>query len=246
MDRKVALVVGGSGGIGFEIVTALAKSNIDVCCSYCHKRERAESIAHELGARKVEFYKMDLFDDISVQNATQQIFQDYKRVDIVVFCVSLPLENKRLIKMEWKDFHEHFTIQVKGLFTIFENLKAQIKAKHKTKFIIILSEVCFGKPPAGFSAYVTAKYALMGFCKAMVADLAGYNCTVNMISPGMVQTPLISSFPQKLIEITSEANPLKRIATPSDVANVVLFLASDASDYLNGVNIMVNGGGIIQ
>ena len=77
----------------------------------------------------------------------------------------------------------------------------------------------------------------------MSVELAKHNCTVNMVSPGMVDTNLISNLPPKLVEITAENNPLKRIAASSDVAKVILFLSSEGSDYLNGVNILVNGGG---
>lgn len=86
----------------------------------------------------------------------------------------------------------------------------------------------------------------MGMAKSMAVELAKYNCTVNMVSPGMTSTNLISNLPQKLIEITAANNPLGRIARPKDVANVVLFLASDEAEYINGTNILVNGGGIME
>jgi 3-oxoacyl-[acyl-carrier protein] reductase len=85
----------------------------------------------------------------------------------------------------------------------------------------------------------------MGFAKTMAVELAQYGCTVNSISPGMVDTALLKDMPHKLIELTAHNNPLKRIASPEDISNVVSFLASDETDYLNGVNIPVNGGGVI-
>jgi 3-oxoacyl-[acyl-carrier protein] reductase len=148
--------------------------------------------------------------------------------------------------MVWEDIQKHIDTQVKGFFFIIQSLKPLIKSKHKIKFIIILTEYCTGKPPSGLSHYITAKYSLMGFGKSMAVELAKYNSTVNMISPGMVTTNLIKGLPPKLIEMTAETNPLKRIANPQDVSNTVLFLCSDGSDYLNGVNILVNGGGMMQ
>ena len=94
------------------------------------------------------------------------------------------------------------------------------------------------------SHYVTAKYGLLGFVKSLASELTAYNCTFNMVSPGMVKTDLLSNVPHKLIEMTASASPMKRIADPSDVAKVIYFLASDNSDYLNGVNIPINGGNI--
>ena len=86
----------------------------------------------------------------------------------------------------------------------------------------------------------------MGMAKTMAIELSQYNSTVNMISPGMVETPLLNSLPSKLIELTSHQNPLSRNALPDDVSSAISFLASDQSNYLNGVNIVINGGGIMQ
>lgn len=242
MDKKVALVLGGSGGIGSEIVKTLNKS-LNVCSTYYKNEERARKAFQ--GLNNVSLYKMNLCDNTSVNTTFKQILKEHNNIDIVVFSISSPLKNKQILNAKWSDFQEHIDSQIKGLFNVIQNLKEQITKGHKTKFIIILTEGCIGKPPAGLSDYITAKYGLMGFTKSMAVEFAKHNCTVNMISPGMVQTSLIADFPPKLIEITAASNPLKRIASPKDIANVVLFLSSDDSDYLNGVNIPVNGGGVL-
>ena len=84
----------------------------------------------------------------------------------------------------------------------------------------------------------------MGYVKSMASELGGKNITFNMVSPGMVDTKLLLSLPPKLVELTAHKNPMNRISKPSDVASVIAFLASDKADYLNGVNIPVNGGNI--
>ena len=124
-------------------------------------------------------------------------------------------------------------------------LKTQFEKKHKTNIIIILTEFIIGKPPKMLVPYIIGKYALLGLSKVLAVELAEYNSTVNMLSPGMVDTKLIEDLPPKLIEMTAYQNPLKRIATTTDIAKVVSFLASEESDYINGVNIPVNGGNII-
>ena len=124
-------------------------------------------------------------------------------------------------------------------------MNEQILRKHKIKFVILLTEACVGSPPKGLSHYVTSKYAAMGMAKTMAVELAQYNCTVNMVSPGMVETRLLDSLPSKLIEMTAYQNPLKRNAVPDDVSNVISFLASDQSHYINGANIVINGGSVM-
>lgn len=239
MSKKVALVFGGSGGIGFEIVKTLASNGIQVCSLYHTNKENAGSI------KNVSLYNADLSDNKSLNNAFNNVIKDHNLIDVVVFSVTLPITNKNILEMKWEDFEQHINLQIKGLFSVVQNLKDQINSGHKTKFIILLTEYCVGKPPTGLSDYITAKYGLMGFTKAAAIELAKYKCTFNMISPGMVQTDLIKNVPSKLVEIAIKTNPLKKIASTEDVANVVLFLASDKSDYLNGVNIMVNGGGVL-
>ena len=144
--------------------------------------------------------------------------------------------------MEWKDFQEHIDIQIKAFFTLVRLILKNSNQKERVKFIILLTEYCFGKPPSNISHYVAAKYGLMGFVKSLAAELDANKYTFNMVSPGMVETGLVSNLPPKLIEMTAQSNPLKRIATPTDVANIISFLDSEESNYLNGVNILVNGG----
>lgn len=244
MNKKTALVVGGSGGIGIEIIKTFLESGIKVCATYCNNKKKLEEL-QEISKKEILIYKMDITDETSVKSAFNQILTDHNQIDIVVLSVAYPMKNKHVLNVEWKEFQEQLDIHTKGLVYVVQNLKEKIKAGHKIKFVILLTEACIGKPPAGLSHYVTAKYSLMGLAKSMAVELAKYNCTVNMVSPGMVDTSLISTFPPKMIELTAESNPLKRIATPKDIANVVLFLSKDDSDYLNGVNITVNGGGIM-
>jgi len=155
------------------------------------------------------------------------------------------LKHSRMLDLEWDDYKLHLETHVKIMHFVTKALNDQILSKQKIKFIILLTEFCIGSPPKGLSHYVTSKYAAMGMAKTMAVELAQYGCTVNMISPGMVETKLLDPFPPKLIEMTAHKNPLKRNAVPDDISNVISFLASDESNYLNGANIMINGGGVI-
>lgn len=234
--NKAALIIGGSGDIGAAIAQKMAQKGIKVYSSYYNEKPNTSHI---------NFFNIDVTNIDSTKEAFSKIL-DEQKIDIVVFSVTTKIENKPLISLQWNDYSKHIDVQIKGLFNVVEALKEQIRIKNKIKFIIILTEYCIGKPPASLSHYITAKYGLMGMAKSMAVELTKYNCTVNMVSPGMTSTSLISNLPPKLIEITAKNNPLERIAEPEDVANIVLFLASDESDYINGTNILVNGGGNMQ
>lgn len=232
MTKKTALIIGGSGGIGMAIAKTMVQKEIKVYASHY----KAQFVETDLNSCHI-----DVTDIESVKKAISTITAE-QAIDIVVYSASLKIENKPLLSLQWDDYSRHMDVQLKGLFNVLEALKEQLKLKVKTKFIVILTEYCIGKPPASLTHYITAKYALMGMAKSMAVELSKYNCTVNMISPGMTSTYLISNLPPKLVELTAMNNPLKRIAEPNDIASAVMFFAGDESDYLNGVNLTVNGG----
>jgi len=246
MENKIALIIGGSGGIGAAAARRLLKDGLHVCSTYFQDSESIDSLQREFGADSILAYGCDFREEKNVKLTIENILEKFKKIDVIVITVTIPLRHKRIIDLEWNDVYEHVELQLKAILYVMKSLRKQICSKYKTKFIIISSESCIGTPPKGFAHYVTAKCGAMGLSKAMAVELAQYGCTVNLISPGMVDTALHKDTPRKLIEITVHNNPLKRIALPEDIANVVSFLASDEADYLNGVNIPVNGGGVIN
>jgi 3-oxoacyl-[acyl-carrier protein] reductase len=235
--EKVALILGGSGGIGKETARLLS-STFKVCASYNNNLRNL----HELG---VSLHQIDVTNPDKVNSGISHILQTHGRIDVVIYTVTPEITNKKIKDLDWQEFQKHLDIQVKGLFNVIKSLSPLIEAKHKIKFIAVLTEYCIGNPPHSVSHYVTAKYALMGLMKSMASELVRNNCTFNMVSPGMVDTGLLSNLPPKLVELTAYNNPMKRISTALDVAKVISFLASEHSDYLNGVNIPINGGNVM-
>lgn len=246
MNKKVALIIGGSGGIGDAAAKHLLKDGMQVCSTYFQNKGSIDRLQSEFGENSISSYGCDVREESNVKTTIEQILEKFKKIDVVVFAASIPLKHKRILDLEWNDVYEHVELQLKAMLFVMKFLREQIRSKHKTKFIVLSTEACIGAPPKGLAHYVTAKYGAMGFSKAMAVELVQYGCTVNMISPGMVDTALLKDMPHKLIEMTAHNNPLKRIASPDDIASVVSFLASDEADYLNGVNIPVNGGGVIN
>lgn len=238
--NKNAVIIGANGGIGIEITKLFLENGITVYGTYNKDRSNIDKLASDF--KKLNILKVTVEDRASISDLVAQI---PKPVDIVVFSVTLPISYKPVFEKQEKDFLAFTENQTIGFFNIVKAFEKQIKSGQRIKFIIILTEACNGKPPNGLSDYISAKYSLMGFSKCMASELSRHGCTVNMISPGMTDTKLLSFMPSKLLEISAANNPLKRIGTPKDVAQTALFLASDSSDYLNGVNILVNGGGVI-
>ncbi|MDO8505876.1 MAG: SDR family oxidoreductase [bacterium] len=242
MHKKIALIIGGSGGIGRAIVHRFLKDDMQVVATY-RSDEKLVELQGEFQGKDVAWVKLDFLDEPTL--AFEEIRKKLPLIDVVVFGPTLPTPHTPVLEVVWQDLEMHLRVQLYGMHMMVAHLKKQLQEKYPTRFIVILTEYCFGKPPSGLAPYVTAKYALMGFAKTMAVELGRYGCTVSMVSPGMVQTELLSSVPLKLVEINVTQNPLKRIATPGDVSNVVAFLASDQSNYLNGAHITVNGGSVM-
>lgn len=231
MGRNVALVVGGAGGIGAACVKRLDRGYQPVVLDLVKVR----------GQRSAS-YQLDVRDVGAVKRAVAQVQRACGPVAAVVFAPSGTYRHTRLMKSTWHEFEEHVAVQAHGLLNVAHALARRIEARERTRFVVILSEHCLGKPASGFAPYVVGKYALQGLARAMAVELAPFNCTVNMVSPGLTKTPLLKSLPPKLVALSGEANPRGRLAEPNDVAAAVSWLASEAADYLNGVNIPVNGG----
>lgn len=242
MNKKVAAVIGGSGGIGIEITRAYLQQGFQVHSFYNKNPEALRNATQEYSQDQLSIASLDLADDSSVTTAFENVRSKHQKLDVIVYAPTPAITNRSVLDLPWTDYQTHFEVQVRGLYRVVQAMKQQILEKHRTRFIVVLTDYVVGVPPGSVSQYVTAKYALMGFAKSLVADLSRFNCTVNMLSPGMVQTDLLSGLPPKLVQITAESNPMKRIGVPKDVAGVALFLASEASEYLNGAHITVDGG----
>ncbi len=120
-----------------------------------------------------------------------------------------------------------------------------MKEAHSGKIINILSSYVLNLPPEKIAPYITAKYALLGLSKALAVELIKYGITVNMISPGLMATDLSHYLPRKYLEVYSAKHPMGRMTTTDDTADVLEFLISDRANFLNGINIPVNGRGEI-
>ncbi len=232
MGNKKALVIGAGGGIGKAIVKQLTIDGFDV-------------FAGTRDMRAVEGSSQEVFVDVSKVETLERVFSSIC-FDVIVLSVTDRITHASLWDKEWDDYEKHLNTQVKGLWNVVSSLKKQIFNKYQTKIIIISTHYCFGTPPKQISDYITSKYALVGLMKAVAVELARYGSTINAVAPGMTKTELLDFLPEKLLEITADNNPLKRLGEPQDIANTVSFLASDKSSYINGQNIIVDGGVVMD
>jgi 3-oxoacyl-[acyl-carrier protein] reductase len=246
---KTALIMGGSGGIGSETARMLLDKGMKVLLSYHSEgsKKKAEAWLKDFPQGCSFLFRTDVRDEKRVADDIGKLMKKHGKIDAVVYSVSSPIVPKAISEMSWSDFQLNIETQIKGFFSVVKSVMPLIKDGHKMRFVAVITEACFGKPPGiKASDYITSKYGLIGLVKCMASELGKGGCTFNMVSPGMVDTKLLSKLPPKLVEFAAMKNPMKRNAEPHDVASVICFLLSDEAGYLNGVNIMVNGGEMLS
>ncbi len=243
---KVALVIGGTGGIGRETCLRLAKDGFDVVVHYYKNDEQAKKIKEEierLGQKSI-MVKADITDNVQVKEMIYQIVRKLETVTVLINCATVKIPNIKFTDLDWEDIQKHLDINIKGSFFLVRNIMP-VMEKEKYGKIINITTQAIETPNPEWLHYITAKSALNGFSKALAVELAPKGIKVNMISPGMTDTELISDIPEKARLLAAAKTPLKRIAKPEDIAGAISFLASDKSDFITGETIRVSGGQVM-
>ena len=243
LERKVALVIGGSGGIGSAVCKALAKSGFDLGIHYFSNASAAGNVLSEVisSGNKAYIFKADITNRKEVQEMIDDIVQRMGTITILVNCTTSKIPTIRLADLQWDDFELHLNNQIKGSLNLVHYVVPHMEKRGFGK-IINISSVFLDYPSANLIPYITAKGALQGFNKSLAFDLAPKGILVNSVSPGMTETDLIADVPDRHKMLIAAKTPLRRLANPEDVANAVVFLASEKSNYLCGETIRVNGG----
>jgi 3-oxoacyl-[acyl-carrier protein] reductase len=243
---KVALVIGGSGGIGKATCLQLAKNGFDIAIHYHKNKDLAEEVREKIALLGVKAITVcaDINDFSSVEDMVAKVDRKLNNITTLVNCTTLSIPTIKFGELEWETIQNHFSLNIKGSFNVLKCV-VPIMEKHNYGKIINLSTLAIEKPTPGWLHYITAKSALVGFTKALAVELAPKGIRVNLVSPGMTDTELVADIPEKSRLLDAAQTPLRRMATPDDVAGAISFLASNSSDFLTGETVRVNGGQIM-
>ncbi|MBF0207201.1 MAG: 3-oxoacyl-ACP reductase FabG [Oligoflexia bacterium] len=236
---KKALVTGGGRGIGRSVSIELAQKGIEVIIGYCsNQRSAQETLDYILrqGGRG-ELVKMDLgqIDEITV--VANKILDDHKKIDILVNNAAITID-KLFYEMSYQEWLAVMNVNLNANFLLTKML-LQPMLRARWGRIVNMASVSAQAGNAGQSNYAASKAGIIGFSKSLAKELAKRNITVNVVSPGVIDTDMtkgtVSDDIKKFI-------PIGRIGSPDDVAKTVAFLASDNASYITGQVIGVNGG----
>lgn len=242
LENKVALVTGASRGIGKEIALSLAKEGAAVILNYNGSKEKAESAAEEIRAAggKAETYQCNVSDFEACGAMIQDLIKQYGKIDILVNNAGITRDGL-LMKMSEEDFDAVLGTNLKGAFNTIRHMSRYF-LKQKCGKIINISSVSGILGNAGQANYSASKAGVIGLTKSVARELASRGINVNVIAPGFIATDMVEAMTEDAKAKMTDAIPLKRIGTTKDIANMAVFLASDASDYITGQVFAVDGG----
>lgn len=241
LNGKVAIITGGTRGIGLEIGRVFLEEGAKVIL-FGSKEESVKKaldiLKSENSNYEVKGYYPDLINESEIKEVFATIEKEYGHIDILVNNAGLS-SNTPLLDFTIEEFDKIMNINVKAVFVLS---KVAVPYLKKTKGVILntSSMVSMYGQPSGV-AYPASKFAVNGITKSLARELAPFGIRVNAVAPGITETDMVKSLPKEMIEPLIKTIPLGRIGTPKDIANTFLFLASDKASYITGAIINVDG-----
>jgi len=242
LSEKVALVTGGSRGIGMEISRRLSEAGALVIINYHKSADRAEALKNEIIGRggTAEIIRADIGTPREVEGLFQFIRERYGWLDILVNNAGI-IKDTLLLGMELADWDRVIGLNLTGAFLCTRYATELMLTRHEGR-IINISSVSAIKGGRGQTNYAAAKGGLVSFTRACAVELAGKGIRVNAVLPGVIATDMTTRVMKRAGDVILKGIPLGRLGNPSDVANIVAFLASDLAEYITGQAITVDGG----
>ena len=242
LTGKCALVTGASRGIGRAIAVALAKAGADVAINFAGNEEAAkqtEDICAAYGVNTLVI-KADVANAAECKEMVEKVKERFGKIDILVNNAGIT-KDKLMIGMSETDFTEVINTNLKGSFLCMQ-LVSKLMIKQRYGRIINMSSVVGLHGNAGQVNYAASKAGVIGMTKSAAKELASRNITVNAVAPGMIETDMTAVIPEKAKEAMMATIPAGRAGKPEEIADTVVFLASEKAAYITGQVISVDGG----
>ncbi len=243
--KKTVFITGASRGIGSAAAICFAKNGYNVAICYNKNKAAADNVLAEItfSGGSAAIFKADVSNMAEVSAAIQSAKKKFGAIDVLINNAGIA-QQKVFSDITEEDWNNMFDINVKGMFNSCKCALDDMIDKKAGKIINISS--IWGISGASCEVhYSAAKAAVIGFTKALSKELAPSGICVNCVAPGVIKTDMLSSFDEDTLASLAEETPLGRLGTPEDIAETLLFLASDKADFITGQVISPNGGFVI-
>jgi len=243
-EARVALVTGGSRGIGAAAARALARAGCRVVIAYHSDQARARALVQELDQFGIgaSCLATELMEEQSGSKLVHHVEEQHGRLDIILHSATQSLPGNTILETSSEDLSRCLRMQVGASLELAQAAAPGMAERGFGRMIFLGTSALFGHPPQKLGAYVTAKQALWGLVRCLAVELGPKQITVNLVSPGMTVTDLTAGIPLRLKEVEARKVPLRRLAVPDDTAGMMAFLASDDAAYITGQNLPLTGG----
>lgn len=237
-SKKVAIVTGAAKGIGKAIVERFVTDKYFVVAVDVDA-ENGNNLITEYGKENVFFVKADICSEMEVKALFEKVKTDYQRIDVLVNNAGIIRDNM-IWNMPVEDFDLVVNVNLKGTWLLCREAAKQMKVQNSGRIVNIASRAWLGN--RGQSNYSASKAGVVGMTRVLALELGRYNVCVNAVAPGLIDTPLSQKLEKDVLQKLIDAQPTRTMGKPADVANAVAFLASDATQFITGQTIYVDGG----
>jgi NAD(P)-dependent dehydrogenase (short-subunit alcohol dehydrogenase family) len=244
LQGEVAIVTGGSQGLGKEMAKALAQNGATVVLT-SRNLEKLAAVAQEIrtAGGKAEAIQGDIAQWANVQNLVSRVIGSYSKIDILINNAGMNFPPKPLVDFAEEEWQRIIDTNLKGTYFCCKAVCPHMMKRKKGR-IINISSIAGSVGFPGMGPYGAAKAGIIQLTKTLALELADHNINVNAIAPGFFDTPLRDNIRnnKKVIDFTIERTPLRRCGQPNELRGLVLLLSSEASSYITGQTIFVDGG----
>jgi 3-oxoacyl-[acyl-carrier protein] reductase len=242
LKGKVALVTGGSMGIGTAISLDLAQNGADVALTFRRHGDEAKAIVEKIQnmGRKGKEYQVDVSDFGSVQKLVKKVLEEFGRLDILINNAGMNWDGV-VWKMTEEQWDAVINVDLKGTFNFIRAAAPQFK-EQKSGRIVNITSINGLRGKFGQTNYSAAKAGAIGLTKAVAKEMGKYSVNVNAVAPGMILTDMFKDLPEEFKQKAAEETVFNRLGAPEDIAHLVTFLSSEKAQHITGEVIKVDGG----
>jgi 3-oxoacyl-[acyl-carrier protein] reductase len=241
--NPVAIVTGGSRGIGAAIAARLSQDGYKVAITYKNAENEANKVAAKL--ERATCFKCDICDSDAMAKLPEQVIRTLGKPNLIVLNASDRDLYGEVADANFNKFERHLSGQLQGSHSLVSALRGNMIDSGGGSIIAIGTTFARGAPPAGMAPYIVAKSALEAYIRCLAVEYGPKGIRSNIVAPSMTNTALISGVSERILKVSAAKNPSRRLAQPEDIAGAVSYLASPEAKYVNGHTLVVSGGGDI-
>jgi len=242
LEGKVALITGGSVGIGTAISLDLAQNGADVALTYRRHEEEANAVAEKIKemGRRAKTYKVDVSEFEAVQNLVKEALEEFGHLDILINNAGMNWDGV-IWKMTEEQWDAVINVDLKGTFNFIRAVSPLFKEQQSGKIVNITS-INAMRGRFGQSNYTAAKAGTIALTKTVAKELGRFRVNVNAVAPGLIETDMIKAMPEDFIQRSKAETVFDDLGKPEDIAYLVTFLCSEKARHITGEVIKVDGG----